>query len=121
MTEITLRGKRFPILFSLNAMEEIQKRYDSIDRLGAMLAGPGEIAWLLSLVINEGLKLRAYEYGAAAERVTPDYIAMLLTPADLTDGPLLEGIVQALNEGLGGEKNLEAGELTTIGKQVLGI
>ena len=121
MAEVTLRGKTFPILFSMNAMEQIQNRYDSIDRLGEMLAGPGEIAWLLSLIINEGQKLRAYEYGAASEPVTPDYIAMLLTPADLSDGPLLESIVQALNEGLGGEKNLEAGELTTIGKRVLGI
>ena len=121
MTEITLRGKTYPILFDMAAMEEIQKRYDSIDRLGEMLAGPGEIAWLLSLVINEGLKLRAYEYGTAAERVTPDYVQMLLTPADLADGPLLDSVVQALNEGLGGEKNLEAGELTTIGKRALGM
>ena len=119
--EITLRDKTYPILFSLAAMEEIQKRYQGLGELKRMLESPGEIAWVLSLIINEGLKLQAYEYGIPAKKVSAEQISLLLTPTDLADGPLLDGVVAALNEGLGGEKNLEAGELMKVGKKILNL
>lgn len=45
------------LLFSLNALDEVQDRFGGIDKLGDAMAGNGaikNIRWLLTLLLNEG-------------------------------------------------------------------
>lgn len=118
MITITLGGRSWPIRFDMHAIEAIQKRYGGLTDLGAAMADTAEISWLLSLIINEGLKMRAYETGMPGELTTPGQIGMLLTPADLASDVLAESVVDALNEGLGSKKYTAAG-LMTIGRTMM--
>ena len=118
MIHIKLGGRTWPIRFDMYAIEEIQKRYGSMTDLSEMAQNPGEIAWLLSIVINEGQKYQAFETGAPCQLVEPEQIGTLLTPADLASEELANAIVDALNEGLGSKKYTAAG-LQEIGKLMM--
>lgn len=118
MIRIQLGGREWPIRFDMYAIEEIQKRYGGLTDLSAMMNDPAEIAWMLSLVVNEGLKYQAFETGAPCQLVEPEQIGMLLTPADLASETLADAIVDALNEGLGSKKYTAAG-LQEIGRTMM--
>lgn len=120
MQEIELRGKKYPVLFDLDAVEQIQKRYGDIKQLTDRFSDASETKWIMALLINEGLKYRAYELNMPAEQVTEADMGVLLTYKDLQSGALIDAIVAAFNESLGdSSKNLTAEQLTTIGRKVL--
>ncbi len=53
---ITLDKERH-LLFSLNALDEVQDKFGGIDKMGDAMSGSGaikNIKWLLTLLINEG-------------------------------------------------------------------
>ena len=57
---ITLKGKEYNLLFSLNALDALQDRYGGYDKLSEVLneSNPNwvkETKWLLTMLINEGL------------------------------------------------------------------
>lgn len=56
--EIELNGKKYYMLFSLNALDEIQDRFGGYDKLDtAMSEGKDmikNIRWLFTLLLNEG-------------------------------------------------------------------
>lgn len=56
-----LGGKEYNLLFSLNALDEMQDRFGGYDRLDKAFDSSNEnmikdLRWLLTLVINEGLE-----------------------------------------------------------------
>lgn len=56
--EIELNGKKYYMLFSLNALDEIQDRFGGYDQLDTALADNKDmiknIRWLFTLLLNEG-------------------------------------------------------------------
>lgn len=57
---MTLRGKEYRLLFTLNALDEIQDKFGSYDELHEIFnqENPSwikDLKWLLTLLINEGL------------------------------------------------------------------
>ena len=58
---INLRGKDYYLLFSLNALDELQDRYGGYDKLSDIFNQENkdifkDMRWLLTLLINEGLE-----------------------------------------------------------------
>lgn len=116
--KINLSGKEFPILFSLNAIEEIQNRYKDIGELGAKLYDFAETKWLLKLIVNEGIAYENYMDGTHQQPITEQQIGFLVNLGDLENG-VVDTIVSAFSESLGAEKNLTAEQLTTMAEQAL--
>lgn len=57
---MNLRGKDYRLLFTLNALDEIQEKFGGYDRLGEIFNQNNpdwikDTKWLLTLLINEGL------------------------------------------------------------------
>lgn len=57
---VTLKGKDYNLLFSLNALDELQDRFGGYDKLGEVFnennpSWVKDTKWLLTLLINEGL------------------------------------------------------------------
>lgn len=55
---VTLRGKEYGLLFSLNALDEVQGRFGGYDKLGEIFNDKNpdlfkDTRWLLTLLINE--------------------------------------------------------------------
>lgn len=57
---VTLNGKEYGLLFSLNALDEVQEKYGGYDKLAEVFNDKNpnlfkDTRWLLTLLINEGL------------------------------------------------------------------
>lgn len=57
---VTLKGKDYNLLFSLNALDELQDKFGGYDKLGEVFnennpSWVKDTKWLLTLLINEGL------------------------------------------------------------------
>ena len=57
---VTLKGKDYNLLFSLNALDELQDKFGGYDKLGEVFNENNQnwvkdTKWLLTLLINEGL------------------------------------------------------------------
>ena len=111
---ILSNGKEFPILFDLNVMEQVQKRYGNVSALSAKLHEFGEMKWIMSTLINEGMEYNSYMSNMPVKPITPEQVGVLFTIADFRDGKISQAVIDAFNESLGGEKNLSAEDLTTI-------
>lgn len=121
MREITLGGRRFPVLFSLNVVERIQKRYGSIEDVALrMMDDASEIKWLVAQVVNEGMRAQHLQFGAAFTPLSEDDIGIMMTMQDMSgETGLIEGLVEAFNDSLGGEKKVTAEQLETVGMTML--
>lgn len=119
MASITLKGNTYPILFDITAVEKIQERYDSIEKIAEKITDRREICWILALIMTEGQKLQAMEFNVPGRIFTEDDLAVLLTIGDMSNTKLIDSIVEALNESLGDGKNLTAEQLTLVGKKML--
>lgn len=58
---MTLNGKEFYLLFSLNALDEMQDRFGGYDKLDKVFDKKNpdmikDLRWLLTLIINEGME-----------------------------------------------------------------
>lgn len=116
MAKIQLGEREFPIRMSLHAVELIQKRYGSASKLETVILGDpaeqiSETVWVLTALINEGLKYMAFEAGAPVVQVTEDQIGAAVDIKMLNNGSLQQAIIDAVNESSGGEKNLTAEDM----------
>lgn len=119
MQLITLKGKDFPILFDINAAEAIQKRYGSIELMGEKLADFGEMKWVLTTVINEGIAYENYENGAHTRKITEDELGMLMSIKDIQSQTVTQAIIDAFNESFSDEKNVTAADLQTVATEIM--
>jgi len=68
--EIEYKGKVYKLVFNLNAMEEIQKEYGTLDNWGALSDGKSSepnaqaIIFGFTAMINEGLEIENEETGS---------------------------------------------------------
>jgi hypothetical protein len=114
MQKITLRGQEYPILFDVNVMQQVQKRYDGIEKLGDKLRDFEEMKWIMSTIISEGMEYESYITNQPIKRITPQQAGMLLSWGDFTSGVMSQKVIDAFNESLGNEKNLSAEDLTML-------
>lgn len=112
MQEIELAGKKFPVLFSVNAVEEIQKRYENVTALADKLKDHSEVKWILAQTINAGFAYQAYLDSRPAEKVTPEELGTILQMKDFQAA--VDVIIDAFCESMGSEKNSAAGDLEMI-------
>lgn len=112
MQEIELAGRKFPVLFSVNAVEEIQKKYENVTELAGKLKDHAEVKWILAQTINAGLAYQAYLDSRPAEKVQPEELGAIMQMKDFQTA--VDVIVDAFCESMGTEKNSVAGDLKII-------
>ena len=55
MAEITLRGRKYPALFDLQNVKELQEHYSDLSTIVVKLNDPEEAAYIIWLLIREGV------------------------------------------------------------------
>lgn len=111
MQMINLKGKDYPILFDLNVIEQIQKRYGDITKLDKKMQDISEQKWILTQIINEGIEFDNFEHNRSNKTLTEKQVGMLLGIKELQSNQLAQTIVNAFNDCLGDEKNLTAEQI----------
>ena len=86
LTYIEAKDRRYPIVFNINVMEEIQEAYGSISAWGGIVenAGGGEpkikdLKIGLMMMINEGIDIENEETGGNAPMVDAKQVGRLIT------------------------------------------
>jgi hypothetical protein len=87
--EVTIRNKTYPLVFNTAAWEEVNNRYGGLEEMGKKLQEDhgkaiNEYAWILALLINQGIALKNFENGTEEKGVTPEQIKLLMLPKDIT-------------------------------------
>lgn len=81
---IKTEKRDYPIVFNLNVMEEIQDRYGSLDKWGALTQGDGEprikdLKYGILAMINEGIDIENEENGTNNPFVDERRVGRLMT------------------------------------------
>lgn len=96
---ITLDKERH-LLFSLNAIDEMQDRFGGFDKMDEMLQGQESIKnlrWLLTMLLNEGA-------GGDEEELTEKEVGKMVHAGNLND--VKTAIFKAFAVGNGGTENI---------------
>lgn len=113
MQTVKIGGTTYPILFDANVLAKVQERYGSVNKLWEKMKGLSEMFWVLAETINEARRYREVMEGQPqeGEPLTGEKVGMLLTSDDLINSQaIVQDIVAAFNEGMGGRKNQTAGQ-----------
>lgn len=109
-----IKGNEYPILFSLNVAEAIQKRYGGVEKIADKLNDIAEIKWILTLIINEGIDycnyMKIYDETLKRRNITEKELGYLLSLKDLHSGELGQIIIKAFNESMNVEEVEEGQE-----------
>ena len=116
MVKVTLGGKEWPLLFDLNAIDEMQKRYGDVQDLFEQLIEAGEMRWVLAVLIREGVAAQNDEEGTHITAPTEDQMGRMMTLADLQSAEVAQAVLEAFAESLG--KNVTGAELTEFAKEL---
>ncbi|MDO4292159.1 MAG: hypothetical protein Q4C65_02900 [Eubacteriales bacterium] len=105
---ITLNGKEYGLLFSLNALDAIQEKFGGYDKLGEIFDRSSKdlfknVKWLFALLINEA-RLADDEN---AELLTEERVGRMITARNM--GEIQNAIYAAFAKGTAGDK-VETGE-----------
>lgn len=81
---IETEKRNYPIVFNLNVMEEIQDKYGSLDKWGALTQGDGEprvkdLKNGILAMINEGIDIENEENGTQNAFLTEKQVGRLMT------------------------------------------
>lgn len=113
MQQVQIAGKTYPILFDANVLAKVQERYGSVNKLLGKMKELTEIFWVLAQTINEAWRYQEVMEGQPQqeEPMTGEKIGMLFTSDDLINSRnIVQSIIAAFNEGMGGRKNQTAGQ-----------
>jgi hypothetical protein len=97
---VKIRNKKYPLLFNVVALKLVGERYGGIKELGEKLqADEGkaidEYAWILALLIGQGIALRNFENGTSETAPGPEILAMLMMPRDLYEQqPVIVNVIK---------------------------
>lgn len=105
---ITLNGKEYGLLFSLNALDAIQEKFGGYDKLGEIFDRSSKdlfknVKWLFALLINEA-RLADDEN---AELLAEERVGRMITARNM--GEIQNAIYAAFAKGTAGDK-VETGE-----------
>lgn len=107
--ELQYRDKTYKIIFNLNVMEEIQKKYGSLQAWGNLTDGKeGEVdisAVIFSYMamINEGLEIESEETGTDFKPLTAKQVGRIITEVGIRDAT--EKLNNTVIESTKDEKN----------------
>lgn len=113
MHKVTIRGKEYPIHLGIGTIAAIQDRYGEIGKVSEAMVSTKDVSWLFAALINDGLRLEAYELGKPATQVTEEQIATLLEYKDMNSEENVEAIVACVLESMGPEQKKTAAEILT--------
>ena len=114
ITHIEANGKRYPIVFNINVMEEIQEAYGSISAWGGIVenasGGEPKIKDLkigLMMMINEGIDIENEANGTNAPMLSTKQVGRLITEVgfDVVTKKIQELTVASTNTGDNEGKN----------------
>lgn len=119
MNTIILRDKEFPILFDMQNIKEIQKKYGSLENMVRKLNGSEleATAYVLWLMIREGVLLQNAELGLHDKPPDEDYISRMITLKDISDPQFTQAITDTFNEYMGG--NATGQQLASVGTEMV--
>jgi|GEM_PF-958692 len=88
--EFTICGKNFGLLFSLNAMDEMQDKLGGFDMLPEVFNPKNkewikDTIWLFTLLINSAAELQDYLNGTETKKVTEHEIGMLVNTGNIDE------------------------------------
>ena len=98
MTEIVLRGRKYPARFDLQNVKELQEHFGDLTTLPDKLKNPNEAAYIIWLLIREGVELDNEEHHRDNEAPSLAAVQRLITFADLTDGVVVQAVESAVME-----------------------
>lgn len=84
------KGKKIPLVFNLNVMEEIQEQYGSLDKWGEITQGNGEpkikdLKAGIIAMINEGIDIENYENGTNEPLMNLKQIGWLMSDVGIAE------------------------------------
>lgn len=100
MVEITLRGRKYPALFDLKNVKELQEHYEDLSAIVEKLNDPEEAAYIVWLLIREGVELDNEEHHRDNEAPSLATVKKLISFGDLQGG-LVAGVEEAFMEFYG--------------------
>lgn len=97
MATVTIRGKTYPVLFDLKNAQEMQNRYESLEGIVDALksASITETAYILHLLIREGVELDNEEHRKNEVAPSAAAIEKMLTWKDLNSGEIAKAIEES--------------------------
>lgn len=121
---VTLKGKDYNLLFSLNALDELQDKFGGYDKLGEVFnennqSWVKDTKWLLTLLINEGL----LNEDDNAELLTEQQVGRMIHVGNMKEvqqaifASFAAGTAGDKTEGDDNEENNEADEGNTAAVQ----
>lgn len=112
MTTVKICGKEYPIKFTVNVIADLQERYGELTNWTKKMESLSETIWVLWRLINEGIAYERYFCGKN-EPDLPDVrtFGMMLSFEDIQSPDIVNAIVNAYNEALGGQKKITTAEL----------
>ena len=120
MVTVTIRGQEYPALFDLQNVEELQQHYaDGVEGVISALQKNDlkEIAYILWLLIREGVELDNEEHHRQNQPPTQKMIEKQLSWQDLFgEHPISRAIEAAFYEFYG--KNAQSRDLMEMGTQI---
>ena len=94
---IEAEGKKYPLAFNLNVMEEIQEHYGSLDAWGKVTQGDGEpkvkdLKCGVMAMLNEGIDMENESNGTNEPMLTAKKVGRIMTEVGIQE------IVSAIQE-----------------------
>lgn len=103
---VEIGGKTYHLLFSLNALDELQDKFGGYDKLAEAMSQDNKdwiknTKWLLAMLINEGAE-------EGEPEVTERQVGRMIHTGNITD--IQEAMLKAFSVGTSGTAEPEAGE-----------
>ena len=101
-TTITINNEEYNLVMTTAATREIIARFGGLEKIGEVIeaqgaGGIGELAWMIALLANQGIKQENYLNNAKRKEITAEYVELFTTPADIAD--MQGALIEALTKG----------------------
>lgn len=102
---ITIGNKTYEISFTLNVIDEIQKKYGDLNALADVVEKTSEVKWLIALLVNEAIEEHNEDHPDDKwELLTESYIGRKLDVFNLK--PVTSSIFAALGKSMPADKSI---------------
>lgn len=103
---VEIGGKTYHLLFSLNALDELQDKFGGYDKLAEAMSQDNKdwiknTKWLLAMLINEGME-------EGEQEVTERQVGRMIHTGNITE--IQEAMLKAFSVGTSGTAEREVGE-----------
>lgn len=101
-TTITINNEEYNLVMTTAATREIIARFGGLEQIGDVIAaegagGLGELAWLIALLSNQGIRQENFINHAQKKEITAEFVELFTTPADIA--AMQGALVEAMTKG----------------------